>query len=145
MKNFFLKKNKKVKRGFFSNSNKSILKSKFFQQILEDPSKSHAKNDFKWAGAMTKAASLLKTFAIKTSAMKALHGSKDEAFFYIKDNNFYKFKEIIEKKQIDLEATDSEGNTMLNVAVLSNNFEFTSYLLELGANVNTINVRSILI
>lgn len=144
METFFLKKNVKLKKIPPNSFKKNILKSKFFQQIISPTrkSKTNTKNDYKWTGVMTQAAFLLKTLDIKTSTTKTFAGLNEEAFFYIKDSNLHKFKEVVEKKQIDLEAVDCEGNTMLNIAVLSNNYEIACYLLELGANVNSINVSS---
>lgn len=147
METYFLKKNIKLKKILLKSFKKNIKKPKLLGSHGKEMTKISTinkfrknKSDYKWAGVMTKAAFLLKTFDIKTSASQAFTSVKDEAFFYIKDSNFHRFKEVVDKKHLNLETEDSEGNTMLNVAVLSNNFQIASYLLELGANVNSSNV-----
>ena len=95
---------------------------------------------------MNKESMLFRTHEIKSKILKK---SQNDAtlslFFFIKDDNFQKFKEVLEKKKINLEEIDEEGNTLLNVAVQCNSFNIANYLINTGANVNTQNVRIIIL
>ena len=60
-------------------------------------------------------------------------------FFYIKDRNYPAFKSLFEKYKLDSELKDIKGNSLLNLAVQSNSFLIVNYLLNIGADVNSIN------
>jgi ankyrin repeat protein len=91
---------------------------------------------------MNKESMLFRTHEIKSRILKkSQHDPKQSLFFFIKDDNFQKFKEVLEKKKLNLEETDDEGNTLLNVAVQCNSYSIANYLINNGANVNTQNVR----
>ena len=93
---------------------------------------------------MNKESMLFRTHEIKSKIlMSNVHDPKQSLFFYIKDDNFQKFKEVIEKKKISLEEADDEGNTLLSIAVQCNSFNITNFLINSGANVNTQNVKPI--
>ena len=61
--------------------------------------------------------------------------------FYIKDGNFRKFKPLYDNNINLTEAKDQSENTLLNIAVQSNNMQIAKYLIENGAKVNTQNVN----
>jgi len=78
---------------------------------------------------------------IKNSIIKAnSNNPKHSLFFYIKDGNFAKFKEIIDTKIARIEEKDPEGNSLLCLAVKCNRIEIVDYLLNKGSNVNSQNV-----
>lgn len=93
---------------------------------------------------MNKESMIFRTHEIKARLLRKISNPIDSLFFYIKEDNFQKFKEIIEKYRIYTEAKDTEGNTFLNIAVQCNSLEITEYLLKRGAEVNTANVSLIL-
>ncbi len=95
---------------------------------------------------MNKESMLFRTHEIKSKILK--QNAQDpiqNLFFYIKDDNFQKFKEIMEKKKIIIDEVDEDGNTLLNLAVQCNSLNIVNYLITNGANVNTQNVKYILI
>jgi ankyrin repeat protein len=91
---------------------------------------------------MNKESMLFRTHEIKSQILK--QNAQDpiqNLFFYIKDDNFQKFKEILDKKKLPLEEVDEEGNTLLNLAVQCNSYNIVNFLINNGANVNTQNVN----
>lgn len=90
---------------------------------------------------MNKESMLFRTHEIKSNLLTTKCTNPVESLiFYIKDNNYQKFKEIAEKYKSNPESKDAEGNTLLNLAVQCHSFPITNYLLEIGAEVNTQNV-----
>jgi len=65
--------------------------------------------------------------------------NKEALYFYIKDNNYYAFKNLFEQKKYNPDLKDSKGNTLLSLAVQSNSFNIVNYLLNIGSFVNTQN------
>jgi hypothetical protein len=91
---------------------------------------------------MNKESMLFRTHEIKSKILKKSQNDPTlSLFFFIKDDNFQKFKEVLEKKKINLEEVDDEGNTLLNLATQCNSFNIANYLINSGANVNTQNVK----
>jgi hypothetical protein len=90
---------------------------------------------------MNKESMLFRTNQIKSNILKMNeHDPKQALFFYIKDEHFQNFKEIMEKKKFSPEERDEDGNTFLNLAVQCNSLTIVDYLINLGADVNTQNV-----
>jgi ankyrin repeat protein len=89
---------------------------------------------------MNKESMLFRTHEIKSNLLTKLNDPVECLFFHIKDNNYQKFKEILEKYKISVDSMDSDGNTFLNLAVQCNSSNIAEYLLNLGAEVNTQNV-----
>ena len=59
--------------------------------------------------------------------------------FHIKDRNYPQFKQLFEKYKLNPDIVDSDGNSLLSLAVQSNSFQIVNYLLNVGATVNTEN------
>lgn len=61
--------------------------------------------------------------------------------FYIKDDNFLKFKEVFKKSEKNnlIEERDSKGNTLLNLAVQFNASSIAEFLIMEGSDINTQN------
>jgi hypothetical protein len=90
---------------------------------------------------MNKESMLFRTHEIKSKLIQLNNGDpKLSLFFYIKDGNFAKFREIMGDKKSWIEEKDFEGNTLLNLAVQCNCDKIVDYLISIGANVNTQNV-----
>lgn len=89
---------------------------------------------------MNKESMLYRTHEIKSHLLKKLKDPIECLFFHIRDANFPKFKEILEKYKISPECQDNEENTFLNLSVQCNSDAITKYLLNIGAEVNTLNV-----
>ena len=68
--------------------------------------------------------------------LKSLNSHRDEIIFYIKDRNYPGFISTFEKYKVDPDIKDSEGNSLLSIAVQSNSFQIVNYLLNVGANPN---------
>jgi ankyrin repeat protein len=83
---------------------------------------------------------LFRTYEIKSDLLAKLNDPVECLFFHIKDNNYQKFKEILEKYKIPIDCKDPDGNTLLNLAVQCNAVKIADYLLSAGAEVNTQNV-----
>lgn len=95
---------------------------------------------------MTKESNLLKTYNIKSNIIdNNANDTTSKLFFFIKDNNICKFKEIFDKNKVNLEKKNEEGETILSMAVLANNYDIAKYLVDFNANVNNQNVRYIYI
>jgi ankyrin repeat protein len=91
---------------------------------------------------MSKENTLFKTLEIKSDLLRGfLHDKFKKLCFYIKDNNFNKFQQVITKNAGLLEKIDSDDNTLLNLAVQCNNFKIAELLISQGAKVNTQNVN----
>lgn len=90
---------------------------------------------------MDKEAVLFRTHEIKSDLLYNKYNNPVQSlFFFIKDDNFQQFRETIEKYKIAVESTDTQGNTLLNLAVQCNSQPIIIYLLNKGAQVNVINV-----
>ncbi len=90
---------------------------------------------------MNKESMLFRTHEIKSNILKKNESDPKQAlFFYIKDDNFQKFKEIMEKKKFSTEERDDDGNTLLNLAVQCDSIDIVDYMINLAADVNTQNV-----
>jgi hypothetical protein len=92
---------------------------------------------------MNKESMLFRTHEIKSHILRQMNDPVQSLFFYVKDDNFPKFKEISEKYKIPYEHRDNEGNTYLNLAVQCNSYHIVDYLINNGADVNTQNVNII--
>jgi hypothetical protein len=90
---------------------------------------------------MNKEAMVFRTHEIKSYLLNNNTKPEDSLFFYIKDNNFHKFKEIFERYKLSPEIIDSKGNTLLSLAVQCNCYSIVDYLLNKGAMVNVQNVK----
>jgi len=90
---------------------------------------------------MTKENTLFRTNEIKLRILKVFENPIQVLWFFIKDGNFQKFKEIFEKNKIYCEIRDEDSNSLLNLAVQSNNYEIAEYLISIGADVNSQNVK----
>jgi hypothetical protein len=89
---------------------------------------------------MSKEMSIFKTQEIKSNLLGMRYNILEKLIFYIKDNNFGMFKKIFEDNMNLTEAFDNKKNTMLNIAVQSENVKIAIYLINNGAKVNTQNV-----
>lgn len=83
-----------------------------------------------------------KTYQIQSDMIKSLSSTNQKLMFYIKTNNFGRFKEIYYKEKKRLEEIDEHGNTLLNLAVQCNATEIAVFLIDEGANVNTQNYKN---
>jgi ankyrin repeat protein len=77
---------------------------------------------------------------IKSNLLERRYGIAEKIMFYIKDGNYRKFKSLYDNNINLTEAKDQLENTLLNIAVQSNNMQISKYLIENGAKVNTQNV-----
>ena len=85
-----------------------------------------------------------RTNEIKCDLLNKLKNPWESLLFYLKDDNFAKFKEIIEKHKSLIEEKNEFGNTLLNLAAQFNSSEILKFLVEIGADVNTKNVNYII-
>lgn len=91
---------------------------------------------------MNKESMLFRTHEIKSDLIiNKFSNPMQSLFFYIKDDDFQQFKEIMEKYCIHTECIDPEGNTLLNLAVQCSSYTIINYLLNKGAQVNVYNVN----
>jgi hypothetical protein len=90
---------------------------------------------------MSKENTVFKTMEIKSYLLKKAKSELHRLWFYIKDGNFNKFKCLINNRLNLIESTDAFDNTLLNIAVQCNDLEVTEYLINLGAKINTQNVK----
>lgn len=79
-----------------------------------------------------------KTYQIQSDIIKSL-SSYSRLSFYVKTNNFRRFKEIYIKEVKNIEEKDENGNTLLNLAVQCNATEIAFFLINEGGEVNTQN------
>ena len=89
---------------------------------------------------MNKENTMSKTLEIKSHMLKSRESPLEKLWFYIKDGNIVRFKNIFDRNKTLIEAVDEYKNTLLNIAVQCSNYEITKYLLINGAKVNTQNV-----
>ena len=80
-----------------------------------------------------------RTNEIKFGLLKGLNSYIDYLFFYIKDGNAEKFRDVFLKYKINPETKDKDGNTFLNLAVQCDCLKIVLFLINHGANVNTQN------
>ncbi len=97
-------------------------------------------NSLRGGKSLNKESMMFRTHEIKSKLLDRLKNPTQSLFFYIKDDNYPKFKEVIEKHKTLLEVRDEDGNTLLNVATQCNSWSIVNFLVNLGANVNTKNV-----
>ena len=90
---------------------------------------------------MTKENTLFRTNELKLEICNFFDNPVQSLWFFIKDGNFFKFKETFEKHKLYPEISDEDNNSLLNLAIQSNNFEIAEYLLSVGADVNSQNVK----
>lgn len=90
---------------------------------------------------MNKESMLFRTHEIKSELIEKLNDPIECLFFHIRDANFPKFKEILEKYKISCECQNEDEDTFLNLSVKCNSDNITEYLLNIGAEVNTQNVN----
>ena len=76
---------------------------------------------------------------LKQEMLNQLNSKKEKIIFYIKDRNYPGFISTFEKYKVDPDIKDSEGNSLLSIAVQSNSFQIVNYLLNSGATPNTKN------
>ena len=89
---------------------------------------------------MSKENTVFKTMEIKSYILKTAKSELHKLWFFIKDGNFNKFKYLVNKHINLIESTDANENSLLNISVQCNNLEITTYLLNIGAKINTQNV-----
>lgn len=88
---------------------------------------------------MNRESVIFRTTEIKSNLINKMKNLIEMICFHIKDGNYQKFKEIFERNAINVESKDDDNNTLLAIAVRSNNFDIVSYLLKHNAHVNTQN------
>lgn len=96
-------------------------------------------------GCSNKANVISRTFDIKYQLLQSLQKKEDHGdtlFFFIKDGNYNELKNEFNKKKPDIDIKDSNGNTMLNLAVQSQCKKIVMFLLNNGANPNIANDTS---
>jgi ankyrin repeat protein len=76
---------------------------------------------------------------------RCLKNDIDRIIYAIKDMNYTLFTQLYEQYINDPNIEDNLGNTLLNLAVQSNCFSITNFLLNQGADPNIANVRIIFI
>lgn len=90
---------------------------------------------------MNKESMIFRTNEIKSNIISSYNNDPiKNIIFYIKDNDFNNFQELVEKYKISTEITDDNKNTLLNIAVQCNSVDIIKHLLYLDAEVNTQNV-----
>ena len=73
---------------------------------------------------------------LKQEMLNQLNSKKEKIIFYIKDRNYPSFVSEFEKYKISPDMEDSNGVSLLSIAVQSNSFQIVNYLLNVGANPN---------
>ena len=101
------------------------------QRLIE---RKHTRSD-----GVNKLQMISKANELKYQMLKSLNSHRDEIIFYIKDRNYPGFISTFEKYKVDPDIKDSEGNSLLSIAVQSNSFQIVNYLLNSGATPNTKN------
>ena len=86
---------------------------------------------------------MLRTIEIKSKIESQLNNEIEKLIYCIKDLNFPQFKLIFEQYALTPNLQDKNGNTLLSLAVQSNSFQISNYLLNAGADPNISNVRII--
>ena len=86
---------------------------------------------------------MLRTIEIKSQIESQLNNEIEKLIYCIKDLNFPQFKIIFEQYALSPNIQDKNGNTLLSLAVQSNSFQISNYLLNAGADPNISNVRII--
>lgn len=89
---------------------------------------------------MSKDNAIFRALEIKSHLINSFKAPIDKMIFYLKEGNMVNFVEMFEKLKIDVNAKDEQNNTLLNIAVQSNFYEATKYLLDARADVNLQNV-----
>jgi ankyrin repeat protein len=89
---------------------------------------------------MTKENTLFITHEIKTQLQMKLKSPLQLLWFHIKDGNFQKFKQVMEKQKVNVDSLDEEQNSLLSLAVQCDCYEIAEFLLNLGADVNLQNM-----
>jgi ankyrin repeat protein len=85
---------------------------------------------------MNRESVVYRTFEIKSEIIKSCIDVIGVLKFYIQDNYLQKFIEVFEKSNIYIDLKDSNGDTLLIIAVKSHRYEFIEFLLKYDANVN---------
>jgi ankyrin repeat protein len=91
---------------------------------------------------MGREAVVFNTHQITSEIIRRYNNPNDLIAFFIKNNNYHKFVENISKQDYNLEYRDPRGNTFLNLAVQCSSLEITQYLLDIGADPNSQNVKA---
>ena len=94
---------------------------------------------------LTKENSIYRTHEIKSNMLCNLKTSLQKLYFFTKDGNLVKFIEVFEKSKLNVDSIDDNGNSLLTIAVQCSAYEIAEYLLNVGADVNSQNVRNLLI
>lgn len=80
-----------------------------------------------------------KTYQLQSEIVEKF-STVDKLRFYIRDDNYLKFKEVFFKEERPyLEDKDEKGNTLLNLAVQCNSTLISCFLIEEGSQVNSQN------
>jgi len=96
--------------------------------------------EYKWTGVMTQASFILRTHNFKSQLVKEMKENfMEKIIFYVKDCSFVKFKELMDKRNVDIEYQDQDGNTLLNHAAQANSLKICKNLISYDANINTQN------
>ena len=73
---------------------------------------------------------------LKQEMLNQLNSRKEKIIFYVKDRNYPGFVSTFEKYKVSPDMEDSNGVSLLSIAVQSNSFQIVNYLLNVGANPN---------
>ena len=128
--NFYYKKGKKSnkKRKNYAKSMSKTLREKQLEKrksIINE-------------GGVNNLQMISRVTDVKIKMLKKLALS-ETICFHIKDRNYPQFKQLFEKYKLNPDIVDSDGNSLLSLAVQSNSFQIVNYLLNVGATVNTEN------
>lgn len=91
---------------------------------------------------MSKENTIFRTMELKKYILETISHPFERLAYFIKDNNLKGFSETFDKSPNLLEVKDEDGNTLLNLACQANSFEISSFLVDMGAKVNTQDVYS---
>ena len=125
-----LKFNKISKNYYISNKKKKVMSQ---EKFLEKQDKL---NNF---GFFSKNQMISSVNDIKHLLLKTMNNS-EKVIFLIKDRNYAGFKNLFENQNINVETKDDKNNSLLNLAVQSNNIDIVKFLLIKGATPNTSNI-----
>lgn len=89
---------------------------------------------------VNKESTITKTYLLTSLFVNKLNNI-EKLRFYIKDDNFLKFKEVFKKSEKNnlIEEKDIKGNTLLNLAVQFNTSSIAEFLIMEGSDINTQN------
>ncbi|MCQ2816717.1 MAG: ankyrin repeat domain-containing protein [archaeon] len=68
--------------------------------------------------------------------------NEEAMFYYILNSNLKKLEKLFKENDINIEATDSKGNTAFNLAAQIGNEQIINFILSFNPNINTKNCRN---